>query len=100
MPTTLKIEASAYKNGPMLSEDHVNFPVNLQEAVAKFGDDAVFAGFVKSYVIAAQAKIRAEYKAPSSSTRTKRGSALSQIENARRENEMKTVSNLAAENVQ
>jgi hypothetical protein len=57
--------------------------MDLDEAVARFGKDEVYAGFVKSYVIAVQAKTRAQYKAPSTGTRTKSGSALAQIEAAR-----------------
>jgi hypothetical protein len=99
MATDLKIEAAAYKDGPVLREIHTDFPTNLNEAVSKFGAETVFAGFVKSYTIAAQAKIRANYKAPSSGTRTKRGSALAQIENARREIAMKEASNAAEKEV-
>jgi|SRR5262245_22518593 len=92
MAFTLEIETSAFKGGPVLPTSVPNFPADLTEAVARFGEDAVYAGFVKSYVIAVQAKIRAQYKAPSSGTRTKRGSALAQAENARRSAAMKMAS--------
>lgn len=83
VPFNLEFDTSLYKDGPVRHTTVANFPTSVEAAVAKYGEHAVLAGFVKSFVIAAQAKIRAEYKAPSTGSRTKRGSAISQIANAR-----------------
>lgn len=95
MAFTLKIEASLYEGGPVKSVEIPNFPVNLKEASEKFGEDAVYAGFVRTYTIAVQSKIRAQHKAPTTG-RTKRGSALAQVQAAR----MKAASEAAVETVQ
>jgi hypothetical protein len=78
MAFTLKIEAT--KDGKTFSMDVPNFPTDLAEASAKYGEDAVYAGFVRSYVIALQAKMRAETK---TGGRTKTGSAIDQARQAR-----------------
>lgn len=100
MAMNLVVEAAAYKDGPVLKRTYTNFPVDVQEAIKIFGEDVVFAGFVKSFTIAEQAKIRASYKAPSNGVRTKRGSALAQIENAKREMAMKEASLTAGNEVE
>lgn len=78
MAFTLKIEAT--KDGKVFELEVPDFPENLSEASAKFGEDNVYAGFVRSYVIAQQAKMRTE---TTSKSRTKTGSAVDQARQAR-----------------
>jgi hypothetical protein len=80
----LEIKAAAYKDGPILTTVVPNFPSNLKEAVAKYGEDNVFADFVRNYVIKVQGKMRAEYNAKDQISKTKKGSALAQVTAARR----------------
>jgi hypothetical protein len=80
----LEIKAAAYKDGPILTTTVPNFPSNLKEAVAKYGEDNVFADFVRNYVIKVQGKMRTEYNAKDQISKTKKGSALAQVTAARR----------------
>jgi len=80
----LSIKAAAYKDGPVLETIVPNFPENLAEAVKKYGEDFVFADFVRNYTIKVQGKMRAEYNAKGNISHTKKGSALAQITAARR----------------
>lgn len=83
VPFNLEFDTSLYKGGPVRHTIVPNFPTTVQGLVERYGEEAVLAGFVKSFVIAKQAKIRASYKSPSSGSRTKAGSAIAQLANAR-----------------
>jgi hypothetical protein len=84
MPFDLPVKAAAYKDGPVLETTIPNFPLNLAEAVEKYGEEFVYADFVRNYVIKVQGKMRAEYNAPGNVSKTKKGSALAAISAARR----------------
>jgi hypothetical protein len=80
---TLVIKAAATKGGKILTKEVPNFPINMAEAVERFGEDAVYADFVRNFTIKVQGKMRAEYTAPNTTGKTKSGSAIAQVLAAR-----------------
>lgn len=85
MPMVLVIKAAVVKGGKVITKEVPNFPINMAEAIARFGEDNVYADFVRNYTIKAQGKMRAEYTAPNTTGKTKQGSAISQVLAAREE---------------
>jgi hypothetical protein len=94
MAFNLVINASSETAGNVPPKTFYDFPEDLQEAMKSFTDEEIYAGFVRSFTIAQQQKMRAEYKAPLTGSRTKRGSALAQAA-AAREKRMRELSNMA-----